>query len=568
MNTKVKKVVIPVMTMVIMASQLMGCASTSQSEMLKMINKGEQIEIVVEVSDFVEQGEESAITWETLDKLSTYDGFRLIMDSELGITCTTTKHGTIYINLDGQQEGNNTLYNALSNKAFAVTQFEDETIHENLRAAILDAYTDLEEADIDAAIFNAYFNLLPDSTPSYFNGGASLTRAEAMALLMRATTPVGELEDKWTDISALGEATSSNDYASYASYSDQFTFISTADKSLNEKTLNGTMTRGEFIYMVMDAIYGDVKADTTVTVNDCKDAGDIAKAQEFNGKDFCNSYTLQYALKNADAGAPTAIYNALTQAISNNIISADTAWDESITKADAILILVDTIKAFNNTNGYKVDAGIGETSAEVIETAKGYYNEHKADLNCTEQEFIDEYVARVESGLSEEEALNSVVLQFTPWDEDPGNNSDTDTDTTEPSTEDETTKPEDSETPETQAPTETPNNNNNNSSGNNNNNNNSSGGNTQEQQTPVTTQPAQTEPPKPAETTPVQTEPAKPAETTPPAVDNGNSNNNWSDPSDLNGDGVVTDQELAEVLGMTYEEYMEMMNNSADWEWN
>jgi DNA-directed RNA polymerase specialized sigma subunit len=31
---------------------------------------------------------------------------------------------------------------------------------------------------------------------------------------------------------------------------------------------------------------------------------------------------------------------------------------------------------------------------------------------------------------------------------------------------------------------------------------------------------------------------------------------------------MVTDQEIAESLGMTYEEYMEIMNDSADWEWH
>ena len=41
----IKRIVIPTITMVIIASQLMGCAAVSQSELLQMINQGDAIEI-------------------------------------------------------------------------------------------------------------------------------------------------------------------------------------------------------------------------------------------------------------------------------------------------------------------------------------------------------------------------------------------------------------------------------------------------------------------------------------------------------------------------------------------
>lgn len=51
---RIKRMVIPVITLTIVASQLMGCAAVSQSELLSMINRGESIEIEVAVPVFAE----------------------------------------------------------------------------------------------------------------------------------------------------------------------------------------------------------------------------------------------------------------------------------------------------------------------------------------------------------------------------------------------------------------------------------------------------------------------------------------------------------------------------------
>ena len=55
---RIKRLIVPTLTMVIIASQLMGCAATSQSELLKMLDTGQQIEIEIATPISEEQGEE------------------------------------------------------------------------------------------------------------------------------------------------------------------------------------------------------------------------------------------------------------------------------------------------------------------------------------------------------------------------------------------------------------------------------------------------------------------------------------------------------------------------------
>ena len=62
---RVKRFIIPTLTAVIIASQLMGCAAMTQSELLQAINNGDQIEIeVIEHSvEQYEQGQQTALSW-------------------------------------------------------------------------------------------------------------------------------------------------------------------------------------------------------------------------------------------------------------------------------------------------------------------------------------------------------------------------------------------------------------------------------------------------------------------------------------------------------------------------
>ncbi len=185
---KVKRIVIPTITMIIIASQLLGCAAVDQNEMLAMINNGDAIEIEVASPAFAEeqQGEESSLLWEQLALLTTNPELRKDLDNTLGITVTDTgKNGILYVNADGKNEPNNTLHVALHNREFAKL-FEDENSMLEIANTALNNYTDIEVDETDKAVYmaiNGYFNLLPDATPNFSNPDSTLSRLEMMAMV-------------------------------------------------------------------------------------------------------------------------------------------------------------------------------------------------------------------------------------------------------------------------------------------------------------------------------------------------------------------------------------------------
>lgn len=376
----VKRIIIPTITLVIIASQLMGCAAVSQSELLQMINKGDQIEIEVMAPISQEQGEESALVWEQLDQLTTYGSFRKAFETELGITVygDNSKNGIVYINLEGNQEGNNTLYNAFMNRKFTANYWSNESIQSSVQDKVVALYVDVEEESSAAnyAALNAYWNLLPDSTPNYFNGESTLTRGESMALVMRAETPVTkDLKTVESFKSAVG---TSSELTEYASQVVKDSYLDISSKSLNNMTYNGTITRGEYIYFLVNHYFADSIKNVdikSITFTDCKNGGDIAAAQKFiedsNKKDYWKSYELTYALQNPDQGIPESLYKTMVAASSLGIIDAnmDTRWDEGLTKTESLELLVSTYQAYTKLNGYPVDAvqGAGEAVQIIVE---------------------------------------------------------------------------------------------------------------------------------------------------------------------------------------------------------
>ena len=366
---KIKKMVIPMITMVIIASQLMGCASASSKEFLDLLNKGEAIEIEVAVPESIEEGTEKALEWVQLDQLSTYPEFRRAMDDALFITNfgEDSKNGILYVDLEGNHEGNNTLYNAFMNNAFRENYWENEEVQKQVQEAVLEVYADVE-ADtegIKVAALNAYYNLLPDAEPNYFNGESLINRGEFMALLYRSENPVQDLESNEEFTSLVGES-DNTDFA-YSLVEDSY--LSTSDKSLNAKTFNGTMTRGEAIYMLMHHFYGDELSTYTnsPSLPDIKNGGDIASKQKFTG-DYHTSVELMYALQNADSGAPEEIYKAVGLAYDKGILESteDSRWDEGITKEESLTLLTSTLSSMPTKGSYQQGASSSEdaTSTE------------------------------------------------------------------------------------------------------------------------------------------------------------------------------------------------------------
>ena len=67
----VKRIIIPTLTMIIITSQLMGCASVSQDEALNLLRQGDQIEIEIATpKDTVKEEKDTLKVREELLKLS------------------------------------------------------------------------------------------------------------------------------------------------------------------------------------------------------------------------------------------------------------------------------------------------------------------------------------------------------------------------------------------------------------------------------------------------------------------------------------------------------------------
>lgn len=346
----IKRIVIPTITMVIIASQLMGCAAVSQSELLQMINQGDAIEIEVATPINQEQGTESALDWQELASLSTNPDLRDSWDDILMITPTDTgKNGVLYVNAEGNNEPNNTLRVALHNSEF-LKYLDSEADSLQLSNAVQGNYADLEENDTARALYmgiNGYFNLLPDANPNYANPDSTLQRNEFMAMVFRAETPVQDL----TADNAFADAVGQSDYNIYAQGLAENSYLDTASKSLNNLTANGTITRAEALYLLVSRYFSDDMASVdvkTATFNDAKDGGDIASKQKFiedgTQKDYWKSYELTYAIQNPDDGLPTDLYKALIVAKSKGLVTDTTRWDEALTKSEAIEFLVKTLR--------------------------------------------------------------------------------------------------------------------------------------------------------------------------------------------------------------------------------
>ena len=336
---KIKRVIIPTITMVIIASQLFGCASTTKQEAYDMMRETEQIELEYAVPDYDSNAEESKVEllpWLQLSSLETHPELRSAFEEYVGVTGTTgNKEGTLYTNpLTTQADQNITLLLAIKNSQFRGYFMMPDDLTK-LGEIASENYTDVEADDINApyATINAYFELLPDQADGQFDGDASISRAQAMTFVMRATTPVNESKapeaDK--DFSAkVGET----QYTNFAAPMNEYSYLNT-ENGLTDKTFGTAMSKGEYIYLLANYYSQDYQAymdnngfkNNTyledVTISTVSDAGDI---------------TFSEAIKDSSKGVPSDMYKAFQTAINMNLITESDLedWDSAITKGEAV----------------------------------------------------------------------------------------------------------------------------------------------------------------------------------------------------------------------------------------
>lgn len=265
------------------------------------------------------------ISWTPVGELTDHAELRASIDKYLGVTGEgKSKQGSLYTNIKGKNDYNNVFSVAMNNSAVEKALNTNKNFIAN---AACNSYTDLDIDDEEKCVnmaLNAYFNLLPDGTEA--NADASLTRAQFMAMVMRADTPVTEIQ---TD-TAFEKLVGQSEYNRYAQSVNKDSYL-----TLNNQLYNSSMTRAEAVYTIVSRYYADSLKNASSSAScytDAKDGGAVAKSDRASA--------LNNSISNPDSGMDRELYKSLCVAKEKNLLtSARSRWDEAITKNEAIALL-------------------------------------------------------------------------------------------------------------------------------------------------------------------------------------------------------------------------------------
>lgn len=171
-----------------------------------------------------------------------------------------------------------------------------------------------------------------------------LTRAEAMSLLYKTLNP----DTKPTEDSDFTAQVGTTEYNLYAQEYKGDTYLNTSE---NKNTYNSTMSRGEAIYLLMNRFYAEeldtYKADN-VKLEDAEDKGEEQKS----GKTRIEE--LSAMLNNPTEGVEHNLYKAIALAHEKGILdTAKTRWNEGITKAEMLELIIKVEAEFNKAGVIK-----------------------------------------------------------------------------------------------------------------------------------------------------------------------------------------------------------------------
>lgn len=387
----VKKIFIPTLTLIVIASQLFACGAATQDEALNMLQQTEgiELEVATPTNDVTESNDDEStlerLSWTELGSLETNPDLRTAIDSIFKVTGSTgAKQGIIYETPTSSEgdtytyDNNNTLDVAIHNYNFRETYDANQA---DIATAARNSFIDLDDETDDVAIasaLNTYFNLLPDTEDGAANPNETLTRAEVMAAITRAITPV--TDDLASDTS-FNEAVGTTEYNDFAKELDADAFLSTKDKSLDTTTFTGKMTRGEAIYLLMNKFFPEkLKEDNIskypgITFTDCQDTA------TYEDTTSTNAEALQQML--SDNKIDTRLYNALVLAANYNIIETDVEsnWGVAITKGEFIELLINTLREETTTmSRFNAPANVIDMTEEEDEDFEASDDPYKAPV--------------------------------------------------------------------------------------------------------------------------------------------------------------------------------------------
>ena len=319
-----------------MGLSIVACGKQENTAIVETTVESTEVENTV-----TEESKVELLPWLQLSSLETHPELRTAFEELVGVTGTTgNKESILYYNPATQKaEQNVTLYMATKNSAMSA-YFANIDAMTKFGEIAAENYTDIDVDDVNApyAAINAYFELLPDQEDGQFDGDSTISRAQAMTLVMRATTQVNEDQAPETD-NDFTKAVGETQYTNFAAPMNEYTYLNTST-GLNEQSFNGTMTKGEFIALVTNYIradyvatlkesgYTDLYSDTSdVTISTVSDAGNIKYSE---------------AISDASKGVPTDLYETFKLAIKNGYLAESDLedWDSALTKADAVSLFI------------------------------------------------------------------------------------------------------------------------------------------------------------------------------------------------------------------------------------
>ncbi len=378
-----KKLILPTLTVVMIASMIQGCAATSSKGILNMTDNSKSIELTISEPKSIENGEDEAFDWVELGSLDDAETLRSAWDKIFRTSGSVgNKQGVLYATPDGKNDNNNTLHVVLHNNVFYRTLSDTSSdTYKKLAEAATNQYKDLISEDTETQMMmgiNGYFNILQDSSDqSYSNPYKTLTRAEVMAALTRATTPVSKNLDSSKEFNA---AVGDSKYNKYAESLDKTAFISTKDGSLNSDTYNKNISRAEAIYMLVNTYFSEdfknmnvAEAEANFKFDDAKDAGNLAdKLGIKSGDKMASAKILKHMLDNSSEGLDTKLYKSLLFAHEMGMVTSETNWNQSITKAEFIGMITDILSGDASINIFDSEDTPTNNKMTMAEFAKKY----------------------------------------------------------------------------------------------------------------------------------------------------------------------------------------------------
>ena len=391
-----------------MGLSIVACGKQENTAIVETTVESTEVENTVTEDSKVE-----LLPWLQLSSLETHPELRTAFEEYVGVTGTTgNKEGILYLDAGSSTTQNNTLLDAMKNTTFRNDYLRSEDKQSAIETIANNEYTDIEDNQSIAAVINAYFELLPDQSEGQFDGDSTISRAQAMTLLMRAITPVNDQQAPETDsdfTAKVGETT----YTDFAAPMNDYCYINTSN-GLNEKSFESTMSRGEYIYMLTKALFGDEyssrleeagKEETdvdSVTFTTLKDGGDV---------------TYQEALSSTDKGLPTDMFNTFKKAAAIGFVTEDSLnWDEAITKSEAINLFIDAVEVYQTNTGSvntEPEETNGNTAGDLyVPTEEDNQIEDEASQAIAEATKADEQL-QSEAGQTTSEESNYTVTPMT-----------------------------------------------------------------------------------------------------------------------------------------------------------